>query len=72
MRNSDGDRMVLDSRPSDAIALALRADCPIFVDMEVIKASHNTLPTEESEESEMSRSEEEWPDVIGEAGDLPM
>ena len=72
MRNSDGDRMVLDSRPSDAIALALRADCPIYVDMEVIKASHNTLPTEDSEESEMSRSEEEWPDVIGEAGDLPM
>ena len=72
MRNSDGDRMVLDSRPSDAIALALRADCPIYVDMEVIKASHNTVPTEESEESEMSRSEEEWPDVIGEAGDLPM
>jgi bifunctional DNase/RNase len=31
--------MVLDSRPSDAIALALRADCPIYVDMEVIKAS---------------------------------
>jgi bifunctional DNase/RNase len=72
MRNSEGDRMVLDSRPSDAIALALRADCPIYVDMEVIKASHNTLPTEESEEPEMSQSEEEWPDVIGEAGDLPM
>ena len=72
MRNSDGDRLVLDSRPSDAIALALRADCPIFVDMEVIKASHNTLSTEESEEQEISASEEEWPDVIGEAGDLPM
>ena len=72
MRNSDGDRLVLDSRPSDAIALALRADCPIFVDMEVIKASHNTLQTEESEEPELSASEEEWPDVIGEAGDLPM
>ncbi|HJT27240.1 MAG TPA: bifunctional nuclease family protein [Pyrinomonadaceae bacterium] len=72
MRNSDGDRLVLDSRPSDAIALALRADCPIFVDMEVIKASHNTLSTEDSEEPEMSASEEEWPDVIGEAGDLPM
>src|SRR5258708_22247583 len=25
--------MTLDSRPSDAIALALRADCPIYVDM---------------------------------------
>jgi bifunctional DNase/RNase len=72
MRNSDGDRMVLDSRPSDAIALALRADCPIYVDMEVIKASRNTLPTEESEEGELTGSEEEWPDVIGEAGDLPM
>ena len=72
MRNSDGDRMVLDSRPSDAIALALRADCPIFVDMEVIKASRNSLPTEESEEPEVAASEEEWPDVIGEAGDLPM
>ncbi|HKG58883.1 MAG TPA: bifunctional nuclease family protein [Pyrinomonadaceae bacterium] len=72
MRNSDGERLVLDSRPSDAIALALRADCPIFVDMEVIKASHNTLSTEDSEEPEMSASEEEWPDVIGEAGDLPM
>ncbi len=72
MRNSDGNRMVLDSRPSDAIALALRADCPIYVDMEVIKASRNTLPAEESEEPEITGNEEEWPDVIGEAGDLPM
>jgi bifunctional DNase/RNase len=72
MRNSDGDRMVLDSRPSDAIALALRADCPIYVDMEVIKASRNTLPTEGVEETEATTTEEDWPDVIGEAGDLPM
>ena len=72
MHNSEGDKMVLDSRPSDAIALALRADCPIYVDMEVIKASRNTMPTEESEEAEMTTGEEEWPDVIGEAGDLPM
>jgi len=72
MRDSDGAPMVLDSRPSDAIALALRADCPIFVDMEVIKASRNTLPTEESDEGEIASGEEEWPDVIGEAGDLPM
>ena len=72
MRNSEGDRMVLDSRPSDAIALALRADCPIYVDMEVIKASRNTLPNDDPEEAETSSSEEEWPDVIGEAGDLPM
>jgi len=70
MRTSDGSAMVLDSRPSDAIALALRADCPIYVDMEVIKASRNSVPTEEEDEQPVS--EEEWPDVIGEAGDLPM
>src|SRR5438046_4028095 len=36
LRTSEGGRMVLDSRPSDAIALALRADCPIYVVVEVI------------------------------------
>jgi uncharacterized protein len=29
----------VDSRPSDALALALRMDCPIFVDDEVLKHS---------------------------------
>src|SRR5918911_5631995 len=70
MRNSEGDPLMLDARPSDAIALALRADCPIFVNEEVIRASRNTVSG--SEEEEASGSEEEWPDVIGEAGDLPM
>ncbi len=72
MRTSEGETMVLDSRPSDAIALALRADCPIFVDTEVIKASRNTVPSEEEGSEDSSLGEEEWPDVIGEAGDLPM
>src|SRR5688572_4643567 len=31
----------IDSRPSDALALALRIDCPIFVDDEVLKTSKN-------------------------------
>jgi uncharacterized protein len=73
MRSSDGTALMLDSRPSDAIALALRADCPIFVDMEVIRASRNTVTSGEEEEStEVGDEDEEWPDVIGEAGDLPM
>jgi bifunctional DNase/RNase len=73
MSTADGSIMMLDSRPSDAIALALRADCPIYVDMDVIRASRNTVSTEEGEvdEDEVSE-EEEWPDVIGEVGDLPM
>jgi uncharacterized protein len=29
----------VDSRPSDALALALRLDCPIFVDDAVLKNS---------------------------------
>jgi len=72
MRMSDGNRMVLDSRPSDAIALALRADCPIYVDSEVIQASRNNVPNEDESAEDSQISEEEWPDVIGEAGDLPM
>src|SRR5881628_3584639 len=65
MRNSEGSLMRLDSRPSDAIALALRADCPIYVDMEVIKASRNTMTTDDEAVSEEGISEEEeWPEVI--------
>jgi bifunctional DNase/RNase len=72
MTSENGDAMRLDSRPSDAIALALRADCPIFVDQEVIQASRNSVATDEEGESEGEIGEEEWPDVIGDASDLPM
>jgi hypothetical protein len=34
-----GESIVIDARPSDAIALALRADCPIFVDDKVLDAA---------------------------------
>ena len=73
MSTNDGTTLMLDSRPSDAIALALRADCPIFVDMDVIRASRNTVASESQGVDEGETfEEEEWPDVIGEAGDLPM
>ena len=35
----EGQLMSIDSRPSDALALALRVDCPIFVDEQVLKSS---------------------------------
>jgi bifunctional DNase/RNase len=73
LTGENGEPMKLDSRPSDAIALALRADCPIYVDLEVIQAvSRNTIATEDGSESEGAGGEEEWPDVIGDASDLPM
>ena len=34
-----GDVISIDSRPSDALALALRMDCPIFVEEEVLQNS---------------------------------
>jgi len=33
--------VTVDSRPSDAIALALRAECPVFVDTKVLRKSQN-------------------------------
>ena len=35
----NGETVALDSRPSDAIALALRWDCPIYVNREVLESS---------------------------------
>ncbi len=70
MRHGANDVITLDSRPSDAIALALRADCPIYVNEEVILASQNAGGREDEELT--TADDEEWPDVIGEAGDLPM
>lgn len=74
LSGDNGDPMKLDSRPSDAIALALRADCPIFVDLEVIQASRNSISTDEDAGAgeSLGEEEEEWPEVIGDGGDLPM
>jgi hypothetical protein len=56
----------LDSRPSDAIALALRTDCPIYVNEEVIKNSHNTV-VEKASATGTDIDEDEtidWPEEI--------
>jgi len=48
----DGQMMTLDARPSDAIALALRADCPIYVAEHVMQSAKLNMssPAENSEE----------------------
>jgi len=43
----DGNLISVDSRPSDALALALRTDSPIYVDEEVIKNSKATSSKQE-------------------------
>jgi bifunctional DNase/RNase len=51
-----GEPLVLDARPSDALALALRADCPIYVTDEVMqKAKLNTTGQAEGPTAEQLR-----------------
>ena len=48
----DGDIVIIDSRPSDAIAIALRTDAPIYVTEEVINNSRNVTLEKEGLDSE--------------------
>ena len=51
----DGQLMSMDSRPSDALALALRLDCPIFVEDEVLKNSRTASAISEKSSNEELR-----------------
>lgn len=64
LTDENGGPVTLDARPSDAIALALRLDCPIFVEQKVLdlSATSNQL---ESETDETVQPTEDWPDLIG-------
>lgn len=65
-----GDReMQIDSRPSDALALAIRAKCEIFVAKKVLEQS-STLQKEQQEEGQEQEqnlsnvSPEKWADIL--------
>jgi bifunctional DNase/RNase len=61
-----GDNVIsLDARPSDAIALAVRLDCAIFVEQNVLDLSASTVKTENVLEEETQTGSEDWPDLIG-------
>jgi uncharacterized protein len=51
----NGEKMSIDSRPSDALALALRVDCPIFVEETVLKSSKISSAVNEKSTSEELR-----------------
>lgn len=62
----ENDELVsMDARPSDAIALALRLDCPIFVQQKVIDLSAANQSDSGKAEDESAQPAEEWPDLIG-------
>lgn len=65
----DGRVTIVDSRPSDAIALALRVDCPIYVNEDVIRNSRKADPLEDA----LRNTEDDWPeDAIDDASDYKM
>jgi hypothetical protein len=51
----EGRVISVDSRPSDALALALRVDCPIYVDDEVLKNSKKAQSASDPATSEELR-----------------
>jgi len=51
----EGETISLDSRPSDALALALRLDCPIFVEDQVLKSSKMSTGVSDKSSSEELR-----------------
>ena len=53
--NHRGAVVTIDSRPSDAIAVALRTDAPIFVDQDVITRAKSVDMTREAGESDRLR-----------------
>lgn len=65
MVNDEGNITSLDARPSDAIALALRLDCSIFVEQKVLDLSAASTLQTDSEFDENEPTTEDWPDLIG-------
>jgi hypothetical protein len=56
-----GEVLVLDSRPSDALALAMRADCPIFVSRTVLENAQTNQRGRDVNSDELRR----WLEGLG-------
>lgn len=56
-----GEFMTLDARPSDALALALRADCPIFVNRAVLETARLSATNNRVNADELRR----WLEGLG-------
>ena len=66
--NVAGRQMIIDSRPSDAIALALRTKSPIYVAKAVLEASSMLQQSEEGNERGVENvsnvSKEKWAEIL--------
>lgn len=64
LKDENDKAVMLDARPSDAIALALRLDCPIFVEQKVIDLSAASTHSEGASDDEPAPPDD-WPELIG-------
>lgn len=63
--NIAGKELTIDSRPSDAIALALRTKSPIYVAKAVLEASSILQQAEEGKEPDFANvSKEKWAEIL--------
>ena len=62
--DKNDDPVSFDARPSDAIALALRLDCPIYVEQKVIDLSASSS-TPDAPNDDIAVSGDDWPELIG-------
>jgi len=53
--NAQNERLDIDARPSDAIALAVRYEAPIYVEDSILDRASITLPAEQDERLEIYR-----------------
>ncbi len=60
----EGRELVIDSRPSDAIAIALRTDAPIFVSQEVMEKSRKIDLSKETGEGAEEAKQEKWTEIL--------
>ena len=69
---AQGETVLIDARPSDAIALALRADCPIYVKESVLESSRVDGIGQVVDEDDLDFEDEEveWPEEIDDIGDF--
>jgi hypothetical protein len=61
---SQGKALSIDSRPSDAIAIALRTRAPIFVADEVLKKSKQIEASAEGVPADKTEKGKKWQDVL--------
>lgn len=64
LSDENDDLVTMDARPSDAIALALRLDCPIFVRQKVLDLSARSQQTDD-DTKDLGPGVDEWPELIG-------